>query len=37
MLGKKGNFAVEWCRVFNQVAFALGALKESAGPTLDLS
>ena len=28
MLGKKGNFAVEWCRVFNQVAFALGALAK---------
>ena len=28
MLGKKGNFAVEWCRVFNRVAFALGALAK---------
>ena len=26
MLGDKGNFALGWCRIFNQVAFTIGAL-----------
>ena len=28
MIGDKGNFAVGWCRVFNQIAITLGALAK---------
>ena len=28
MLGDKGNFAVGWCRVFNMMAFTIGALMK---------
>ncbi len=35
MLGSKGNFALEWCRVFNMMAFTLGALVKVIAHNLE--